>query len=103
MVDKKINSEIWDNIHQIYLSIGNRYVSENIELIIKSNDNLYHCKLILFLDNRNKKYHFTVEKNYHMIKVPSYNLYTQFDEDINLISLLNPIFRNFKLEKILNK
>ena len=90
--------KIWDNINTMYLILGQSYSFEYLNLKVSSDDNSFHCKV-----GNNQ---FSLEKNFSFLGSPKYKLYYHpyFANEINqLFDELKPIFRDFKIQKLLNK
>lgn len=97
MVDQEKLKWIWDNVNLIYLNLGSNYFAEFKDITIMSSDNYFKCRI------HTHYYYlvFTLEKEFSLINEPKYFLHTtNFNELDDVIKVLKPIFRDFKIEMI---
>jgi hypothetical protein len=92
---------IWNNINLIYLKLeGLGYQVEYNNLDIFSSDSHFKCKITM-------NYHillFNIEKEYSLISSPKYYLFSSnFEKIDDIIKILKPIFRDFKIDTISNE
>lgn len=82
----------------MYLILGEDYSFEYSGLQILSDDNSFHCRLGI--------HRFTLEKSYSFLEKPKYKLYSKESvsyDPLYLYNELTPIFRDFKIQNLLNK
>lgn len=98
MVEQERLKYVWDNINLIYLKLDRDTYQVNYDnIIIFSSDNYFKCKI----ETRYDILVFTIEKEYSLVSIPKYYLHTtNFDNIDEIISILKPIFRDFKIDMI---